>query len=72
MLMLEKYQEFPNLLSWKLVPPFFSSNGYQLKGKRVITLPQQSLMMLVITVDRSELPKSPVEVGSFYLPFYKV
>ena len=58
-----------------LFPPpfFFSSNGYHLKGKRVITLPQQSLMMLVSTVDRSELPKSPVEVGSFYLPlFYQV
>ena len=45
-------------------PFFFSSNGYQLKGKRVITLPQQSLMMLVITVDRSEIPGSPVEVDS--------
>ena len=27
-------------------------------------------MMLVSTVDRSELPKSPVEVGSFYLPLF--
>ena len=45
-------------------PQFFSSNGYQLKGKTVMTLPQQSLMMLVIAVDRSEIPGSPVEVGS--------